>query len=59
MDGFKVTVTADATGLGPGVYSANIVFLTPDIPGGSSETVTVAFSISPELERIFLPVTLR
>ena len=55
----QVTVTVDATGLGPGVYSADIVFLTPDIPGGSSEIVTIAFSMSPEVPRIFLPVTLR
>jgi hypothetical protein len=55
----QVTVTVDATGLGPGVYSADIVFLTPDIPGGISEIVTIAFNISPEPELIFLLITLR
>lgn len=55
----KVTVSVDASGLEPGEYTSDVVFLTGDIPGGSSETVSVAFSLPAAKQRLFLPVILR
>jgi len=40
-----ITATVNINGLAFGDYSANIVVLTPDIPGGGSRTVRVGFSL--------------
>ena len=55
----QVTVSVDATGLLPGDYTANVLFLTPDIPGGDSKSVQVSFTIPPEPFRIYLPLVVR
>jgi hypothetical protein len=55
----QVTVSVDAAGLEPGEYSANVGFLTGDIPGGSPESVWVAFTVPAERFEIYLPMILR
>jgi hypothetical protein len=55
----QVTISVDTTDLLPGDYSANVVFLTPDIPGGSPEPVQVSFTLPPEPYRVYLPLVLR
>jgi hypothetical protein len=53
----RITISIDPSGLVPGTYSANIGFLTPDIPGGDGQYVTVSFNLYPEPINIFLPFT--
>jgi hypothetical protein len=55
----QVTISVDASGLEPGDYSANVGFLTEDIPGGSPESVNVAFIIPADRFTIYLPMLLR
>jgi hypothetical protein len=55
----RATIRIDVSGLGPGTYSATVGFVTPDIPGGSLETVHVGFTIPAEPERVFLPLIMR
>jgi hypothetical protein len=55
----QVTISVDATDLLPGDYSANVLFLTPDIPGGDSKAVQVSFTIPSEPFRVYLPLVLR
>jgi len=52
-------ITVDATGLAPGSYSAKVGVLTPDIVGGSLQTVDVAFTVHAVAQRVFLPLVVR
>jgi hypothetical protein len=55
----QVTISVDASGLEPGDYSAIVGFLTEDIPGGSAESVHVAFVLPAERFTIYLPLIRR